>query len=146
VVLAVGALLALTCLPACERSRTTHTSSESLATSDERIAFLGRYVDLRTPVRDAAFHIDYQDNSGGFLSVPGPSDWTIWTGMLLPHGALSSWLADASPCKYVPDAKLDTILPAAWGVSSPARCLDREGTTLLAHDAEDVLVLFARTR
>jgi hypothetical protein len=131
-------------LPAChERSLTTSTRSESLPTKEERIAFLGRYLRLRSPVQDAAFAIDFHDNSTGM--VPGPSDWTLWAGLQLPHGAMPLWLDEARPCQQKPAVDLDKILPATWNVSSLARCLHREGSTLLVHDAEDVLVFFAAT-
>jgi hypothetical protein len=96
---------------------------------------------MRSPVQDAAFAIDFRDNSTGM--VPGPSDWTIWAGLQLPHGAMASWLDEARPCQQEPAVDFDEILPATWNVSSSARCLHREGSTLLVHDAEDVLVFFA---
>ena len=126
---------------ACRPSLTTSTRSETLHTPEERVAFLGKYLRMRTAVRDAAFDIDYHDNSTDLL--PGPSDWSIWAALLLPKGALASWLADARPCEQPPESDLDKVVPATWKVSSPARCLDREGSTLLVHDADDVLVFFS---
>ncbi len=124
-------------------SLTTNTRSETLPTAEERVAFLGRYLRLRSAVRDAAFAIDYHDNSTGLL--PGPSDWNIWAAMLLPQGAMSSWLGETRPCEQDPKSDLDKIVPATWKVSSPARCLHRDGSTLLVHDPEDVLIFFAST-
>ncbi len=146
-VLAAG-LLALAVSSSCrtEPSLTTTTRSESLPTADERVAFLGRYLRLRSAVLDAAFVVDYHDNSG---IVPGPSDWTIVAGLRLPHGALASWLEDTRSCADAPPVdtgNLDAILPAAWKVASPARCLHRGSSTLLVHDPEDVLVFFSATR
>jgi hypothetical protein len=146
-VLAVG-LVACAGSSACqtEPSLTTTTRSESLPTAGARVAFLGRYLLPRSPVLDAAFVIDYHDNSG---LVPGPSDWTILAGLQLPHGALTSWLEDTRPCEEgapVDVGGLDAILPAAWKVASPARCLRRGSNTLLVHDPEDVLVFFSATR
>jgi hypothetical protein len=94
-------------------------------------------------VLDAAFAIEYHDNSTGM--IPGPSDWTIWAAVLLPQGAMPSWLEGARPCQTTPAADLDKLLPTSWRVSSPSRCLERAGSTLLVHDAEDVLVFFAAT-
>lgn len=141
-VLALG-LVASTALPSCRDrpSLTTNTRSESLPTPEERVAFLGRYLRFRSAVRDAAFDINYHDNSTGLL--PGPSDWTMWAGLLLPTGAISSWLEDARPCQESPKPELERIVPATWKVSSPARCLERDGSTLLVHDTDDVLVFYA---
>ncbi|HEV3191562.1 MAG TPA: hypothetical protein VGY54_13730 [Polyangiaceae bacterium] len=124
-------------------SMTTHTRSDSLPTPEERVSFLGRYLHLRSPLHDAAFVIDYHDNSTGL--VPGPSDWRVWAGMQLPPGAMSSWLQETRPCEQKPDLELDAIVPATWKVSSEGRCLERGGTTLIAHTPEDILVVFAQT-
>jgi hypothetical protein len=124
-------------------SLTTSTRSETLPTAEERVAFLGRYLRLRSAVRDAAFAIDYHDNSTGLL--PGPSDWSVWAALLLPQGAMSSWLGETRPCEQDPKPDLDKIVPATWKVSSPARCLHRDGSTLLVHDPEGVLIFFAST-
>jgi hypothetical protein len=122
---------------------TTHARSDNLLTATERVRFLARYVRLRSPIRDAAFVIDYHDNGTGL--IPGPSDWTIWTGIKLPHGVLLSWLAGLRPCSNGVDAKLDSILPEAWDVSSTPRCFTGDGHVWLVHDAEDVLVSYSAT-
>jgi hypothetical protein len=58
---------------------------------------------------------------------------------------MASWLEGARPCEQPPEADLEKVTPATWKVSSPARCLRREGSTLLVHEAEDVLVFFSAT-
>jgi hypothetical protein len=131
-------------LVACRPSLTTNTRSETIPTPEERVAFLGKYLRLRSSVRDTAFHIDYHDNSG---LLPGPSDWSVWAAMRLPPGAMPSWLTETSPCEQNPKFDLDQILPATWKISSPGRCLTRDGSTLLVHDPEDVLIIsFASDR
>jgi hypothetical protein len=122
-------------------SLTTHTRSESLATPDERVLFVARYLRLRSPVSDAAFDIDFHDNSTGL--VPGPSDWSVWVGLRLPPGAMPSWLEETHACEQKPTLELDKILPEIWKVSSEGRCLQRDGSTLIVHAPEDVLVFFA---
>jgi hypothetical protein len=124
-------------------SLTTHTRSDSLPTPQERVSFLARYLRLRSAVSDAAFAIDYHDNSKGW--VIGPSDWRVWAGLRLSHGSMSLWLEDTRPCEQKPDFDLDKILPEAWQVASEARCLQRDGSTLIVHAPENVLVFFADT-
>src|SRR6478735_2242953 len=51
-----------------------------------------RYLKLRTPVSDAAFHIVYHDNSGG---LPGPSDWSIAAVVKVTPADGPVWLAGA---------------------------------------------------
>jgi hypothetical protein len=135
-------------VPAAEELReaegpqlTTQTRSDSLPTPDERVLFLARYLRLRSPVSDAAFDIDFHDNSTGL--VRGPSDWRVWAGLRLPPGAMSSWLEETHPCEQKPGLDLDRILPEIWKVSSEGRCLQRDGSTLIVHAPEDVLVFFA---
>jgi hypothetical protein len=142
VALSLG-LTASTAAVACHESLTTSTRSETIATAEQRVAFLGKYLRLHSAVRDAAFAIDYHDNSGGM--VPGPSDWTVWAGMMLPRGAMAEWLGGTHPCDQAPKFEMDKILPAAWKVSSPARCLHRDRATLLVHESEDVLVFYDST-
>lgn len=67
-------LLLLAGCPA-EKTRTTDTRSRTLPTAKERTAFLCGYLVCPTTPSDAAFHVMFQDNSGGM--VPGPSDFTI---------------------------------------------------------------------
>jgi hypothetical protein len=135
-------------VPAAEKVReaegpslTTQTRSDSLPTPDERVSFLARYLRLRSPVSDVAFDIDFHDNSTGL--VRGPSDWRVWAGLRLPPGAMSSWLEETHPCEQKPSLELDKILPDIWKVSSEGRCLQRDGSTLIVHAHEDVLVFFA---
>jgi hypothetical protein len=122
-------------------SLTTHTRSDTLLTPQERVSFLARYLRLRSAVSDAAFVIDYHDNSTGL--VIGPSDWRVWAGLRLPQGTMSLWLVETRPCEQKPDLDLDKILPEAWHVASEARCLQRDGSTLIVHAPEEVLVFFA---
>lgn len=145
--------LVLAALEACRRtgdgdhaaidrqSLTTHTRSDSLPTPEARVSFLGRYLRLRSSVRDAAFIIDYHDNSAGLL--PGPSDWSVLAALRLPPGAMASWLESAQPCEQPADPAFNKIVPTTWEVSSKPRCLMRDRSTLIVHAPEAVLVFFA---
>jgi hypothetical protein len=111
-----------------------------MPTPQERIALVARYLHLRSPLTDAAFAIDYHDNSAGL--VPGPSDWRIWAALRLPSGAMPSWLEEAHPCVQKPDIELDKVVPATWQVTSEAQCFQRDQSTLMVHAPENVLVFF----
>jgi len=50
-----------------------------MSSDAEKIAFLRRYLTLKSEVEAAEFIVDYQDNSGGW--IPGRSDWDIMAVM-----------------------------------------------------------------
>jgi hypothetical protein len=127
-------------------SRTTDTKSTQLKTSSERVAFLNRYLKLRTPVKDAAFHIVYHDNSVG---VAGPSDWWIAAAVQVTPADGPAWLAGARPLGA--NEKLSTrvpattgLIPGEWQVSSVGDRYTREGALLVWH-TEGVLEFAAAT-
>ena len=121
-------------------SLTTDTSSTQLLTSAERVAFVGRYLKLRGPVTDAAFHIVWHDNS---QDVPGPSDWAVVAALQVPVSDGPTWLADAHPVVSPPSfAKVP--IPSAWNVHSAGATHVREGVWLIWHP-EGVLEVSAST-
>jgi hypothetical protein len=121
-------------------SLTTDTSSTQLLTSAERVAFVGRYLKLRGPVTDAAFHIVWHDNSQG---LPGPSDWSVVAALQVPAGDGPAWLADARPMAS-PRSFARVPLPSAWNVHSAGVTLVRQGVWLIWHP-EGVLEVAAST-
>jgi hypothetical protein len=128
-------------------SLTTNTNSAQLKTSAERVAFLRRYLKLRTRVSDASFHIWYQDNS---IGLPGPSDWSIVAAVRVTPADGQAWLADASPltpgdprAAWLPLAG-GNLIPREWAASSPGVPYTRDGELLVWH-SEGVLEFAAAT-
>ena len=127
-------------------SLSTDTKSTQLKTSAARVAFLSRYLKLRTPVNDAAFHIVYHDNSAG---VPGPSDWSIAAAVQVTPADAAAWLAGARPL-----AASDTLsarmpataglIPGEWHVSSAGERYARDNALIVWH-SEGVLEFAAAT-
>jgi hypothetical protein len=127
--------------PGEHESLTTDTDSAELKSSAERVAFLGRYLKLRTRVSDARFQIVYHDNSQG---IPGPSDWSIAAVVQVTPGDGPAWLVDARPLgandpavTRLP-ASPRRLIPASWQVSTPGVSYIRDGALLVWH-AEGVL-------
>jgi hypothetical protein len=119
-------------------SRTTDTRSDTLPTPAARVEFLARYLKLRAPVTDAAFHVVWHDNSGG--GVPGPSDWSIVAALRVSPADAKAWLADARPAAAA--APAHSLIPASWNVTSAGDSYVRDGTSLRWH-GEGVLELAA---
>lgn len=83
-------LLLMLSLAGCEGGPpSTRTSSDSLATLEERVAFLEQYVTFRRGYRDLSFFIGYQNNGG---IPPGPSDWDIGLVADVPPEELAAWI------------------------------------------------------
>ena len=90
-------LLVFLSLPAhAQRTTTpdlsTNTQSDVFATSEERLAFLKRYLNFRSEPRNAQYHLMYKDNSQGF--PPGPSDWDLRIVLWLEPADVPLWLQD----------------------------------------------------
>ncbi|WP_428266360.1 hypothetical protein [Haliangium sp.] len=81
--------------PEANDSLTTDTDSRTLSDKEQRLAFLARYLRLKSPVADAEFVIRYHDNGGGAL--PGPSDWDIQAVLQVEEHA-SAWHEGWVPC------------------------------------------------
>ena len=126
-------------------SRSTNTKSTQLETREERVAFLSRYLKLRTRVNDAAFHIVYHDNSG---SVPGPSDWSIAAAVQVTPADEAAWLTGTQPLgtSELPAGTPATagLIPREWQVSSPGERYARDGALIVWH-SEGVLEFAAAT-
>jgi len=143
------ALAALAALAGCAKNLTTDTRSSAFATTDEKLAFLRRYVELRTPVERAEFHIDYQDNSGGCLGPAGPSDWDSVIALKIAPADVAAWTKDlalerdAESLDWMKDVPLDG---AAWARSSAARVYHvRLHDRLVVFAPEGILYLFTST-
>jgi hypothetical protein len=112
-------------------SRTTDTRSDTLPTPAARVEFLARYLKLRAPVTDAAFHVVWHDNSGG--GVPGPSDGSIVAALRVSPADAKAWLADARPATAAAPAPARSLIPATWNVTSAGDPYVRDGTSLRWH-------------
>jgi len=119
---------------------TTNTDSDSIATSQERLAFVSRYFTLRAPATDASFRINFQDNSQG---VPGPSDWNMAIVLRVSPSDRERWLKGATP--GTPEDAAGPFstqarrgIPSSWGVSSPGQ-IYRLGNAWLVWHPEGAL-------
>lgn len=90
-------MTALLCAGCEEKSRSTDTRSSSLATAKERASFLCAYALCASPVKDAAFHVVFHDNSRGF--VPGPDDAKIEAVLSIDKDDLEKWTRGCSPAR-----------------------------------------------
>ena len=70
----------------------TNAQSSRFATSEERLAFLARYLNFRSEPTDAQYHLFYRDNSRGL--VPGPSDRDFRIVLWLEPADVPLWLQD----------------------------------------------------
>lgn len=91
----VAIVIGLACLGCTEKSRSTDTRSTSFATAKERAAFLCAYALCASPVKDAAFHVVFHDNSRGF--VPGPDDYDIEAVLAVEKDDLEKWTRGCTP-------------------------------------------------
>lgn len=72
-----------------QHSYSTDSWSTSFPDREEKLGFLEEYLVLPSEVRDAEYHIVYQDNSGGL--VPGPSDWDIRAALRVEQEDMALW-------------------------------------------------------
>ena len=127
-------------------SLSTDTKSTQLKTSAARVAFLSRYLKLRTPVDDAVFHIVYHDNSAG---VPGPSEWSIACAVQVSPADAAAWLAGARPLAASDSVSARVpatagLIPGEWHVSSAGERYARDNALIVWH-SEGVLEFAAAT-
>ena len=147
--LVLGTVLFLTSLFKGPPSLTTDTRSAELPSSRDRVAFLGRYLKLRAPVADAAFHIVFHDNGG---IPPGPSDWSIVAALQVSPRDEAAWLGDAKAVLLDQDQLSQhgsstysrPEIPSDWRVTSPGAVYLRQGALLVWHP-EGVLEFSAST-
>lgn len=83
------------CLAACDKGRSTDTTSEQLATAAERVRFLCSYALCAAPPKDARFHVVFQDNSRGLLA--GPSDLDLKAVLRVAPDDLEKWARGCQP-------------------------------------------------
>lgn len=89
IALALAILMLAGCTGRPTDSLTTDTASSTIEGDAAKVAFLARYLKLRSEVTATEFHIVYRDNSQG--GVPGPSDWDIRAVMQVPPDQLQRW-------------------------------------------------------
>lgn len=137
------ALLVATALAACacnEKSRSTDTRSASLATAKQRTTFLCAYALCASPVKDAAFHVVFHDNSGGLLA--GPDDADIKAVLSVDKDDLEKWTRGCTPARV--EARPDWLTELAKGTAlTPKTAPDgyRCGNELRAIHVKDGLVV-----
>jgi hypothetical protein len=141
-----GVLVAVVlCLAACGRTAasdfSTDTQSSQLSTEAEQIAFLGKYVNLKSAVSQTEFHIIYHDNSGGL--VPGPSDWDIQAIMLVEDIAL--WTAGKTQIDTADFTWADSLLTEPLRPASQPTYYTNQTTTLAVFEPEQIIYLRSTT-
>jgi hypothetical protein len=124
---------------AAARPPSTDTTSTSLPTAAERIAFLARYVKLHSPIEDAAFHIVYHDN--GFA----PSDWDMRVAVRVRPGGVAAWLSEARRHDGPAAFEVAGIVPPSWTLHGPGVPYRRPGTSLVVFEADRVIVMHLAT-
>lgn len=97
---------------------TADEKSTSRSSLEDRIKFVEKYVKFRRNYEKLDYHIQYQNNGGGF--VPGPSDWDIRLIAQVPAKELNDWIPANSE-------KSDKSVPA-WVTELPGE-IEREGIT-----------------
>jgi hypothetical protein len=121
--------------PRLERWPSTDTASTRFATASERIAFLGKYVTLHSPVEDTAFRIVYHDN--GFA----PSDWDMRVAVRVPPGGVAAWLVGAQRDDGAAELAPAEIVPPSWALHGPGVAYRRPGTALLVFEQDRVVLM-----
>lgn len=123
-----------------EKNRSTDTRSATLASAKERGSFLCAYALCASPVKDAAFHVVFHDNSGGLLA--GPDDADIRAVVSVDKDDLEKWTRGCSPARV--EARPDWLGEVAKGTSLiPKTAPDgyRCGAELRAIHVKDGLVV-----
>jgi hypothetical protein len=73
---------------------TTDTTSDAFPTLSAKIEFLERYVIFHRRYDSLDFHVEYHNNSGGW--VPGPSDCYIRLVANVPADTLEQWIPEGA--------------------------------------------------
>lgn len=137
----LGLAALLFCLSGCdEKSRSTDTRSTTLKTAKARSSFLCAYALCASPVKDAAFHVVFHDNSGGLLA--GPDDSDIRAIVSVDKDDLEKWTRSCTPARV--DARPEWLGEIASGTSlNPTSAPDgyRCGDELRAIHVKDGLVV-----
>lgn len=134
-------VLCLVAAAACQqKSRSTDTWSSSLGTAKERATFLCAYALCASPVKDAAFHVVFHDNSTGLLA--GPDDADIKAVVAVDKDDLEKWTRGCSPMRV--EARPAWLTEVAKGTAFlPTTAPDgyRCGNELRAIHVKDGLVV-----
>ncbi|MER2559368.1 MAG: hypothetical protein ABTQ32_01530 [Myxococcaceae bacterium] len=137
----VGLVALLCCVAGCdEKSRSTDTRSTTLKTAKARSGFLCAYALCASPVKDAAFHVVFHDNSGGLLA--GPDDSDIRAIVSVDKDDLEKWTRSCTPARV--DARPEWLSEIASGTGlNPTSAPDgyRCGDELRAIHVKDGLVV-----
>ena len=99
------------CTPEPSGPPSTQTASSEFETVAERVAFLEPYLPLERTYETLDFYVSYQnDDSAGFLDIPGPSDWDIRIVATVPASELDDWVLDGvTPVDTADTAWLSTV-------------------------------------
>jgi hypothetical protein len=81
-------ILSFCLFTSCYENKSTDTYSVSFNDFEQKVAFLKKYLNLRTEIEDVEFHIKYHDNSS---SIPGPSEWYYRVALKVNPDSLYKW-------------------------------------------------------
>ena len=126
-------ILAIVLLIGC-KSNTTDTYSSQFKTSNERIAFLKKYVKLCSSVADTEFHIQYQDDSE-YTFVPSTSEWHMKVVMKISKKDIAKWRKGFVEEKKMVNLDFGHNLIKGnprWSLKSKAKIYRNETGTILA--------------
>lgn len=129
-------------LLACSaRSRSTDTPSTDFDEKGPKLDFLRKYMAHLEGVRDAEYHIIYNDNGSG--SVPGPSDYSITVALLVEPDSLGHWLDKCAGKDTLIDiGRWRPALPRFdWPVTSAPRvCRPEPGVEKVVYRKEGIVL------
>ena len=118
-------------------NQTTDTLSNSFANTQEKIAFLKKYVNLPSEVEASEYHIIYFSGSGIGL---GPSEWDFEMVFRLRPENLEYWTNNIQESPTAFDlAWAKELLPKDWQLSSEPSYYARSGE-LTVFEAESIIL------
>jgi hypothetical protein len=123
------------------RNLTTDTQSSDLKSDQAKIAFLGKYLKLRSEVEATEFHVVYHDNSGGLVTVPGPSDYDVAAVLRVPRAGVAAWTEGAQRTDGVDLGWGYALLPKteAWSTHGAPTTYVRGGTVIAVFEPERIV-------
>jgi len=83
----------------CQEDKSIDVFSYQINNKSEKIEILERYLEKKSGLIDAEYHIWYKDNSSGL--IPGPSDYTIYLALKIKPDSLDSWVKTLEPTTKV---------------------------------------------
>ena len=93
----LGIILITSCT---SQDRTINIYSHQFEKQEEKLKLLKKYLQKQSGILDAEYHIWYQDNSAGRLSVPGPSDYNLIVALKIIPDSLDSWIKGLQRINY----------------------------------------------